>query len=80
MNSSFASSHDERDEASDSMIKDPNVDWSKHLNLAFTSQLFKMDSPFFMKLGKVWEKEAELEESLSFIEDEAKKINNKSLT
>ena len=32
-----------------------------------------------MKLGKVWEREAELEESMSLMEDEAQKLNNKIL-
>ena len=61
------------------MLKDPTQEWANQLNLAFTSNLFKPDSPFFMKLAKVWEKEAEMEESMSFIVPDVKKLNNPKL-
>lgn len=33
-------------------------DWYEELSLAFCTKIFKPESPFFDKLGKVWLQEA----------------------
>jgi hypothetical protein len=60
-----------RDDISDVSTKLNSRDWNEALNLAFCSKIFKPDSPFFTRLGKIWEKEAELEENISMIIPEA---------
>ena len=51
-------------------------DWNEALNLSFCTKLFKPDSNYFTRLGKVWEKEAELEENISLIIPEAQRTKH----
>lgn len=67
--SKYSKSFNYRDDISD--VSHSKRDWSETLNLAFCSKIFKPDAPFFIRLGKVWEKEAELEENLSLLVPEA---------
>ncbi|CDW78336.1 oxysterol-binding protein [Stylonychia lemnae] len=52
------------------------TNWYEQLNLQFCSKMFKADGPFFMRLGQIWELEAQVEEIVSLIIPEANRTKN----
>jgi hypothetical protein len=50
--------------------------WHDRLNMRFFSKVFTPDSPLFLKMGKIWELEAHLQEVLSLLIPEANRTNN----
>jgi len=49
------------------------VDWEEELSLKFCTRIFKPESTFFDRLGKIWELEAMIEELISLLVPEAQK-------
>ena len=52
------------------------MNWHERLNLAFASKIFKADGPFFLRLGRIWELEAQIEELVSLLVPEADRSKN----